>query len=98
MRQSGLADLLPSLSAVWVGLSAGSIVLRQSAGNRRFLDLSAPGGARGPAGQFHGRGRTVDGRDPESGVCDRRPDRIKMINGTVEVISEGQWKLLSPGA
>src|SRR5262245_47971909 len=27
MRQSGLADLLPSLRAVWVGLSAGSMVM-----------------------------------------------------------------------
>lgn len=27
MRQSGLADLLPSLSAVWVGMSAGSMVM-----------------------------------------------------------------------
>ncbi len=27
MRESGLADLLPSLSAVWVGLSAGSMVM-----------------------------------------------------------------------
>src|SRR6188474_2734486 len=27
MRQSGLADLLPSLRAVWVGLSAGSLVM-----------------------------------------------------------------------
>src|SRR5262249_23612466 len=27
MRQSGLADLLPSLRAVWVGFSAGSMVM-----------------------------------------------------------------------
>jgi dipeptidase E len=30
MRQSGLADLLPSLRAVWVGLSAGSMVMTPS--------------------------------------------------------------------
>ncbi len=40
MRQSGLADLLPSLRAVYVGLSAGSVVMapniwrRSSTGNR----------------------------------------------------------------
>src|SRR3954463_5179798 len=32
MRQSGLADLLPSLSAVWVGLSAGSMVMTPNIG------------------------------------------------------------------
>src|SRR5207247_4796072 len=32
MRQSGLADLLPSLRAVWVGLSAGSLVMTPSIG------------------------------------------------------------------
>ena len=32
MRQSGLADLLPSLSAVYVGLSAGSAVMAPNIG------------------------------------------------------------------
>src|SRR6478672_4076249 len=32
MRQSGLADLVPSLRAVWVGLSAGSLVMTPSIG------------------------------------------------------------------
>jgi dipeptidase E len=32
MRQSGLADLLPSLRAVYVGLSAGSMVLAPNIG------------------------------------------------------------------
>src|SRR6266536_6389255 len=32
MRQSGLADLLPSLRAVYVGLSAGSLVMSPSIG------------------------------------------------------------------
>jgi dipeptidase E len=32
MRQSGLADLLPSLRAVWVGLSAGSMVMAPNVG------------------------------------------------------------------
>jgi dipeptidase E len=75
MRQSGLADLLPSLSGtVWVGLSAGSMVMtphrwRQHAGHRRLLDLPAPG-SRGPAGEFDARRRKMGGRDPRSGVCD----------------------------
>src|SRR5262249_56483770 len=32
MRQSGLADLLPSLRAIWVGLSAGSMVMTPKIG------------------------------------------------------------------
>jgi dipeptidase E len=32
IQQSGLAELLPSLRAVWVGLSAGSIVMTPSIG------------------------------------------------------------------
>ena len=33
LRQSGLADLLPSLDAVWVGLSAGSMVMTPRIGH-----------------------------------------------------------------
>jgi dipeptidase E len=32
MRQSGLADLLPSRRPVWVGLSGGSMVMTPSIG------------------------------------------------------------------
>ena len=92
MRQSGLADLLPSLrETVWVGLSAGSMVMTprigedfvgwkpptggdEHAGDRRLLDLPAPG-SRAPAGEHHGRRRKMGGRDPGSGVRDRRRDR-----------------------
>ena len=92
MRESGLADLLPSLDeTVWVGLSAGSMVMtpqhraglrrleaahrrRQNARTRRLLDLPARG-SRGSAVQHHGQRRTMGGRDPKSGVCDRRSNR-----------------------
>src|SRR5450432_696139 len=43
MRQSGLADLLPSLRGVWVGLSAGSMVMTPSIGED-FVRWSPPGG------------------------------------------------------
>src|SRR4051812_43021904 len=43
MRQSGLADLLPSLSAVWVGLSAGSMVMTPRIGED-FVGWKAPTG------------------------------------------------------
>src|SRR5260221_7198877 len=43
MRQSGLADLLPSLRAVYVGLSAGSVVMAPNIG-KRFVGWTPPTG------------------------------------------------------
>src|SRR6476660_9260761 len=43
MRQSGLADLLPSLRAVYVGLSAGSMVMTPSIG-QDFVRWTPPSG------------------------------------------------------
>jgi dipeptidase E len=46
MRQSGLADLLPSLRAVYVGLSAGSMVITPSIG-QDFVGWTPPTGTGG---------------------------------------------------
>ena len=72
MRQSGLADLLPTLpEKVWVGLSAGSMVMTPRIGED-FVGWKPPGGgderagrrrlldlpargSRGAAGQLHGQ-------------------------------------------
>src|SRR5207237_4672323 len=43
MRQSGLADLLPSLETVWVGLSGGSMVMTPNIG-RHFVAWNPPPG------------------------------------------------------
>src|SRR5580692_11168817 len=43
MRQSGLADLLPSLRAVWVGISGGSMVMAPSIGEK-FVSWTPPAG------------------------------------------------------
>src|SRR3954454_5281806 len=43
MRESGLADLLPSLRAVWVGLSAGSMVMTPRIGED-FVQWKPPTG------------------------------------------------------
>lgn len=43
MRQSGLADLLPSLKAVYVGLSAGSLVMTPNIGED-FVRWTPPTG------------------------------------------------------
>ena len=89
MRESGLADLLPSLrETVWVGLSAGSMVMTPRIGedfvgwtppDRRRRD-AGPGrfldlpapGSRGSAGQHHGQRRTMGRRHVGAGVRDRR--------------------------
>jgi len=43
MRESGLADLLPSLDALWVGLSAGSLVMTPRVGDE-FVRWHPPTG------------------------------------------------------
>jgi dipeptidase E len=112
MRQSGLADLLPSLNeTVWVGLSAGSMVMtpevgedfvqwRPSTGEDSTLgivDFSicphlAPEGMRGNSmAEAEQWAASISG--PAYAIDDETA--IKVVDGTVEVISEGQWKLLS---
>jgi dipeptidase E len=49
MRESGLADLLPSLDAVWVGLSAGSMVMTPAVGED-FIEWEPPTGGDHPLG------------------------------------------------
>src|SRR6478672_10521693 len=43
MRESGLADLLPSLDGVWVGVSAGSMVMTPRIGED-FVRWQSPAG------------------------------------------------------
>ena len=114
MRESGLADLLPSLpDTVWVGLSAGSMVMTprigedfvgwkppiggdERAGRRRLLDLPAPGPP-----ELCRRTRwppRSSGRPSIAGPAYAIDDEtaIKVVDGNVEVISEGHWRLFSP--
>jgi dipeptidase E len=113
MRQSGLADLLPSLDeTVWVGLSAGSMVMTPRIGED-FVGWRSPAGADRTLGLVdfsifpH-----LDHEDlPENTMADAErwaagiagpayaiddETAIKMTDGTVEVVSEGHWKLLTP--
>ena len=46
MRQSGLADLLPSLRAVWQGLSGGTMVMTPNIGEDVVLWKPPTGGDR----------------------------------------------------
>ena len=113
MRQSGLTDLLPSLhETVWVGLSAGSMVMtprigedfvqwRPPAGDDTTLgivDFSicphvAPDGMPGNSMAYAERWAAGLGV-PAYAMDDQTA--IKVVDGTVEVISEGNWKLLTP--
>ena len=113
MRQSGLADMIPSLSeTVWVGLSAGSMVMtprigedfvqwRSPTGDDTTLgivDFSicphlAPDGMPGNSMAFAERWAAGLGA-PAYAMDDQTA--IKVVDGTVEVISEGNWKLLTP--
>ena len=112
MRQSGLADLLPSLSeTVWVGLSAGSMVMTPEVGEDFIqwrpptgddttlgvVDFSIcphlapdgmPGNSMAEAEQW-----AAGISDPAYAIDDQTA--IKVVDGTVEVVSEGHWKLLT---
>ncbi|MDQ1743274.1 MAG: dipeptidase, partial [Pseudonocardiales bacterium] len=102
MRQSGLADLLPSLpDTVWVGLSAGSMVMTPRIG-QDFVEWTPPGGSDATLGIvdfsiFPHLGmlpdNTMAGAEKwaaEVGVSAYAIDdetAIKVLDGTVEVIS-----------
>ena len=65
------------------------------AGPRRLCDVSAPG-SRGPAGEHHGRRRKWAAEMPVPAYAIDDQTAIKVIDGTVEVVSEGHWKLFTP--
>ena len=112
MRQSGLADLLPSLDeTVWVGLSAGSMVMTPRIGED-FVGWKPPTGADRTLGLVdfsifpH-----LDHEDlPENTMADAErwaagipglayaiddETAIKVVDGAVNVVSEGRWKLFA---
>jgi dipeptidase E len=110
MRQSGLADLLPSLTdTVWVGVSAGSMVLTPRIG-ADFVQWPAAPDDRTLGVVDFSIFPHLDGF-PENSIAQAErwvteiggpayaiddQTAIKVIDGTVEVISEGHWKLLTP--
>ena len=111
MRQSGLADLLPSLRAVWVGLSAGSMVMTPRIGED-FVGWKPPSGNDStlgivdfsifphldhedlPDNSMANAERWAAGiQGPAYAIDDQTA--IKVTDGTVEVVSEGHWKLFT---
>ncbi len=113
MRQSGLAGLLPSLrETVYVGLSAGSMVMAPNIG-ADFVGWKPPSGGDETIGMvdFAIFPHLDHEMLPENTMADaerwaagmRVPGyaiddetAIKVTNGTVEVVSEGHWKLFTP--
>jgi len=112
MRQSGLADLLPSLSeTVWVGLSAGSMVMTPRIGED-FVQWRPPAGddstlgivdfsicphlaADGMPGNSMAEAESWAAEIPNPAYAIDDETAFKVTNGTVEIVSEGHWKLLT---
>jgi dipeptidase E len=108
IRESGLADLLPTLSdTVWVGVSAGSMVMTPRIGAKFVAWPQAP------------NDRTLGVVDfsifphldvfPENTLAEAQrwvteiggpayamddDTAIKVVDGAIEVVSEGEWKQL----
>jgi dipeptidase E len=112
MRQSGLADLVPSLRAVYVGLSAGSMVMAPNIGED-FVRWKPPTGGDEtlgmvgfsifphldhemlPENTMADAERWAAGmRVPAYAIDDQTA--IRVVDGAVEVVSEGHWKLFTP--
>ena len=111
MRESGLADLLPSLrGTVWVGVSAGSMVMTPRIGDD-FVSWSPPSGDDSTLGvvDFSIFPHLDHERMPENtlaaaetwaedidGPAYALDDQTAVVvrDGDVDVVSEGHWRLL----
>lgn len=108
MRQSGLADLLPSLGAVYVGLSAGSMVMAPNIGQEFVVWTPPEGGDSGLGFVNFAMFPHLDHVDlPQNTMADAEQwaanmplttyamddeTAIKVVDGAIEVVSEGHWK------
>lgn len=105
MRESGLADLLPSLrDTVWVGLSAGSMVLSPRIGREFVAWPMAPDDRTlgvvdfsifphlevFPSNSRAHAERWAADIDGHAYALDDQ-SAIKIVDETVEVVSDGEW-------
>lgn len=108
MRESGLADMLPSLNAVWAGVSAGSMVMTPRIGREFvtwpeprandvtlgvvdfaiFPHLEYPGWSTNTMASAEKWYEQITG--PAYAIDD--DSAITVVNGEIEVISEGTWR------
>jgi dipeptidase E len=113
MQQSGLADLLPSLpETLWVGLSAGSMVMTPRIGEDFVIWKPPIGGDTALGLVDFSLFPHLDHPDlPENTMADAEQwattignrayaiddeTALKVADGTVEVVSEGRWRLFTP--
>jgi len=112
MRQSGLADLLPSLRAVYVGISGGSMVMTPHIGEDMVRWKPPTGGDAALGVVDFAIFPHVDHEDmpdnsmasaekwaagvPVPGYAIDDQTAIKVTDGAVEVVSEGHWNLFTP--
>ena len=113
MRQSGLADLLPALrETVWVGLSAGSMVMTPRIGEY-FVGWKPPTGGDETLGVVDFAifphldhpdlpGNTLAHAEKWAAGM-KTPayamddqTAIQVVDGIVKVVSEGRWKRFTP--
>ncbi len=112
MRQSGVADLLPSLRAVYVGLSAGSMVMAPNIG-KEFVGWKPPSGGDETLGMVNfaifphldhemlpentiANAEKWAARMSVPGYAIDDQTALQVIDGAVEVISEGHWRAFTP--
>ena len=115
MRQSGLADLLPSLrrETVYVGTSGGAMVATPDFGGETYDDSDQLTGSDRalrlvdfslfphleredmPDTSLANIERWAAGIPVPAYAIDDQT-AIKVVDGTVEVVSEGHWKLFTP--
>jgi dipeptidase E len=113
IRESGLADLLPTLDhLVWVGLSAGSMVMAPRIGEE-FVQWQAPSGTDETLGLVDfcicphlavgdGPGNPMSAAErwasklahPAYAIDDQTA--FTVVDGVVEVVSEGEWRRFDP--
>jgi dipeptidase E len=111
MRESGLADLLPSLpDTVWVGVSAGSMVMTPRIGED-FVRWRSPAGDDSTLGvvDFSICPHLAEDGMPGNTMAEAKEwaagisgpayvmddqTAISVVDGAVEVVSEGHWELL----
>lgn len=108
MRQSGLADLLPSLGGVYAGLSAGSMIMAPSIGEF-FVGWKPPTGGDETLGLVDfamfphldnpdlpyntlSNAEKWAAKMPMPTYAIDDQTAIKVVDGETEVISEGHWK------
>jgi dipeptidase E len=112
MRESGLADLLPSLSeTVWVGVSAGSMVMTPRIGSYFMAWRAAPDDRTLGVVDFSIFPHLDHEMMPDNTLANAArwaaeiagpayamddQTAIQVIDGAVEVISEGHWQQLTP--